>query len=121
MFQLREPHLQAFQKVAYSNFEERAIAHFRKCFPSKTRELSDDDLRNRLHAAQTRAHRYGLASEKQIIQFVDTGFLSGENFDSDPQLSWPGEVLNDPAKSADERAARLYQRAIKESKQGARP
>ena len=116
MFQLRDEHMQALGQVAGENFEQRAIAHFRKFFPSKTRDVSDDDLRARLHAASDRAKLYGLTTEQEVMRFADTGFACGEHFDRDPALPWAREILQNPAAPAAERASRLFQRAIQESK-----
>lgn len=77
MFQLRDDHVNAFRQTAASGFEDRAVGHLRKELPV------------------------------QIIRFVDTSYLIGEFFDSDPEQSWTRDVLQARDLSPDERSALL--------------
>lgn len=111
MFQLRDEHIRAFQSVAVDNFEERAVRHLRKHLPDRTSQLTDDDLRRRVHRGMDRAKTYGFATEREIMCFVDTSFLLGEYFDT--ETSWTWKILGDASSSPDERAHRLLGKAEK--------
>jgi hypothetical protein len=107
MFELREGHLDGFRRVAAANFEDRGLAHVRTYLGPQSAPFSDDEIRERIRASIARGAQYGLASERQIIRFVDTTYLLGENFDTDPAQSWTLEILRDGELSADERSALL--------------
>jgi len=107
VFQLRDDHLNAFRQTAATGFEDRAVGHLRQELPTQTAPFSDGDLRQRVRSCVVRCRAYALTSERQIIRFVDTSYLIGEFFDSDPQQSWTRDVLQARDLSPDERSALL--------------
>lgn len=111
MFQLRDEHLQAFGQVAAKTFEDRAVAHTRKQFPKQTSALTDDELRERIRRDIASANQAGFTSERQIMKFVDSSLLLGEDFPQDPANEWARRILADKT-PADDRAAQLLDRAV---------
>jgi hypothetical protein len=112
VLQLREDHMQAFESVALDNFEERAVRHLRTRLPQDAARYSDDELRARVRRSVKRSKSYGLTSEQQIMGFVDTGLLIGENFDTDPDHPWAPYILNHREVAPEERASAVLHIAI---------
>jgi hypothetical protein len=111
MFQLRDEHHQAFASATMAAFDRRAVAHVRANFPEQSSTLSDQEIRIRVRDGMRRAKVYGLESERQIMCFVDTGFLIGPDFDSRPDTAWTRIILQYPDFSADQRAQTLLEGA----------
>ena len=97
----------AFQKQAMEDFETRAVRHLRRNLPKPTAKWSDDDLRRRVRECIPRAKEYDLVSEQQVICFVDTSYLLGENFDKDSKYDWSPELLKSTELSPRDKAHRL--------------
>ncbi len=95
MLPLRDEHLNAFSQTALGAFEVRALAHLRKCLPDETQHHSDAELRARVRACLPRAKRHGLTTQRQLMAFVDTSYLSQEDFDVSPNCPWAAAVLDD--------------------------
>jgi hypothetical protein len=111
MFQLRDEHMRGFEGAAGSAFEERAVRHIRKHLPRETATMTDSDLRERVRRGSDRAKTYGFETEREIMCFVDTGFLLGERFDS--EVSWTQAFLRETCVSSNQRAHRLLSEAEK--------
>ena len=111
MFELSGDHMTAFRGVAQDHFEQRAVLHLRQQFGAETFALTDGELRERVRTGRERARGWGLLTEVQIMDFVDTGFLIGEDFDSDPGESWTRDLLGDKELPADQRSAVLVSSA----------
>jgi hypothetical protein len=99
--------MQAFQKVAQDNFEGRAVQHLRTTQSAATAPYSDDQLRQRVHGCVSRAGKYGLTTERQVMSFVDATYLAGEHFDTAPECAWAPTVLNSQGTAGDARATLL--------------
>lgn len=113
MFKMRDAHLQAFSDLALEGFLERATAHVRRLFPNECASARDLDLRKWFRRCIDRAGTYGLASEYEVMCYVDTTFLLGANFDTDPNHLWALELLMDQEKAPRERAEQLIEEARK--------
>jgi len=106
------PHqIESFRPGLRKIFEDRALAHARRCFPAHAGQHPDEALKEQLRQAVARAQPYHLITEQQIICFFGTMLLLGPNFDSDPRHRWAARVLNNSSYSADYRSHYLLSRA----------
>jgi hypothetical protein len=101
MFQIRDAHLDAFAEAAYEAFEDGVLRRLRDVFAEKVCDFTDEDIRNRIRACVPRARSYGLTTQYQVMCFVDTTYLLGEDFDFDPRYSWSRELLASPLPAAE--------------------
>lgn len=104
MLTIRKTQQDVFRRQARAAFEARAIAHLRRDLAEQTAGLGDDEVTRRVREAIARAERYGLATQRQIVCFVDASFLLGEGFDTDPGHGWAREVLHSPHLAASDKA-----------------
>jgi hypothetical protein len=113
--QIRPEQYEAFRQVKLKDFEGRAVAHLRRHLAQETAPFSDDDLCRRVRECIPRAELYRLTSERQVISFVNTTYLIGEEFDADRKHSDVLDVLKDAELDADQRAGTMldiaYRRA----------
>lgn len=96
MFQLRDAHREAFEKTAYEAFEDAVVRQLRDLFADRVRAATDDDIRARVRACIPRARAYGLATQYQVMCFIDATYLLGEQFDTDPRYPTLRELLASP-------------------------
>lgn len=118
MFQLREEHMRALERVAEENFVDRGVAHLREYFPDLTAGVAADSLRARIRRGAARARQYDLETEQQIMCFVDSGMMLGEDFDSDPNHDWARQILERRQYTADTRSQALLMGANRFREQG---
>ena len=88
MFKIRQEQAAVFRREALQRFEDNAVRHLRTHLPGPTGGYTDGELRRRVRDGVPRSTVYGLASEQQVMCFVDTTFLLGERFDTDPAHDW---------------------------------
>jgi hypothetical protein len=108
---IRSEQMRAFDAGAWNSFETRAIRHLRANLPSQTERETETSLRQRIRTGTQRARIYGLASERQIMCFIDSSFLLGEQFDTDPNYYWTRHILEARDVDPNRRAAVLLDRA----------
>jgi hypothetical protein len=112
MFRIRAEQLDALEAAQIRRFEDLAIEHLRIYFHELTQPFSDDQLRLRVRECTIRSERYGLTSEQEIMYFLDTTFLLGNDFDLDPAISWAKDLLDDDELDPTDKAETLLEWAI---------
>jgi hypothetical protein len=118
MFQLSENHLDAFRGIARGVFETRGVAHLSRRLPKQTAPYDDEQLRERIRSCIPRANRYNLTTQREVMAFVDTTYLSHEHFDTDPSCHWAQAVLGDREVAPDLKANLLVSFAYRSSVRG---
>jgi len=113
MLKIRSGQMEAFERAAVKQFEDRTIEHLRKYFPKHCEIYGEANLRQIIQLALERAKSFGVISERGVRMYIDLMFLLGGGFDQDPQLPWAAEILKDES-IADESARidRLYEKAM---------
>src|SRR5262249_46867000 len=106
-FTIRREQTEAYRRCMLEDFENRAVQHLRQYLSELMVPFSDEALRQRVRTCVPRARAHGLATERQIMGFVNPSYLLGEWFDRDPALSWTRDVLNSTRLNADDRAELL--------------
>ncbi len=87
--------LQALADQSRHDFISRSAEFLRSTWPSQTNSFSDHRLRDLIHASIVRAEEYGIEIEADVIRFVETSLLLGEDFDTSAQFPWAAEFLQD--------------------------
>src|SRR5262245_25863398 len=108
MLRIRQEQLAALERAPRRELEAALAWHARTYF-ARARELDDAALRRLVAEALERATAVGMRSERSMYRFVNLVMEYGAEFDSDPELGWMKEYLDDPdVPDADERLARLH-------------
>jgi hypothetical protein len=88
--------------------QEALCRHARAHFAA-ARDVDDGTLRDVVAEAIERATAAGMRSEQSLYCFINLVVEYGADFDSDPELAWMREYLDDPdVPDPDERLARLH-------------
>jgi hypothetical protein len=106
---IREQHMQAYKTSADISFEDEMVQHLVQFAPGNARVIGESGIRTVVQLGLKRARGYGFTYRGPLRFYLESMISFGSYFDTDPQLPWAAEILNDRS-SADEmqRAGRLY-------------
>ncbi len=112
MLKIRSKQVKVFEQAAIRNFEDRMIEHLKKFTPKHFKILTEDDVRGIVRDGWERAKGHRFTSERSVRFYVELMLMLGSSFDTDPQMPWAAEILNDETLSDEvERIDRLYDKA----------
>ena len=109
---VRDAQMEAFRAAGIARTETRLLAHTRRFFDERHRELGDDGMQRVVRHAMTRARRHGLRDVASSCIYLDVMLLLGSGFDDDPQLGWAQAILRDEALDGWRRARHLMDHAL---------
>jgi len=116
MFTLRQNQIEALDQLSRESFVERMLVHLNRFFPEHCRALGDASMREAIDHGIERAETYGIVNERDVCLYIDLMFGFGRDFDTDPELPWAAEVLNDEQIAAPkQRINRLHEVALEEA------
>ncbi len=106
--------LKAFQQVSYNakGFLEYMLEHLKKHFPVQSKLLKDEGLTKFIETGIANANSWGFDSRFQCCLFIDEMVMLGSGFDSDIQIPWCRQILEDTAMRKDETIELLFQRTM---------
>lgn len=109
---IRSEQVQVFEQAAVRNFEDRMIEHLREFVPRHFKMLEEADFRKIIQYGWERAKSHRLTSERSVRIYIQLVLMLGSSFDSDPQMPWAAEILNDESiQDETERIDRLHDKA----------
>lgn len=113
MLTLRPEQVAKFDEVAQKRFEDWMVLHIRECFPDDSKEHSEANIRQLIRYGIKRGASYVIESGPDLCKYIDIMVMYGRDFDLDPELEWPQEILSD-RELADptDKVASLYAAAI---------
>jgi len=114
MLKLRKEHLDAFEAQAISQFTMRVMAHVKEVWPAECGGLGEATVADLVRGGIQRAAVLGLASEHDVVRFVDLSFILGKDFETSPLAGWTRPVLSDRTLAPGAKLDRLYQRMEEE-------
>lgn len=111
---IRNEQKEALAQQVEQSFEDRVVAHLQKCFPDACRALGPAEVRESVRRGITRAAGYGVKVEYDVVRFIDLMYTLCQDFDTNRQTPWAGEILNEPDLSPRARMDKLYERTLAE-------
>lgn len=112
MLKIRNKQMEAFERADAPHFEPRTIRHLKEAFPKHCEFLGEDGIRTVVRYGVQQASAYGLTNQSGVGLFIDLMLLLGRGFDTDSQLPWATEILNDESRAdQNERADNLFEKA----------
>jgi hypothetical protein len=114
MLRLRKEHLAAFEAHVVNLFVSRVIAHVKAVWPAECSELAEPGVAEIVRAAIQRGSTMGLATEHDLVRYVDLSFLLAKDFESNPLAAWTRPILADRMLPPRGKLDRLYQRMDEE-------
>jgi hypothetical protein len=95
MLKIRKEQMAVFEQEAAQKFEDHMVQHLREFAPSHFKILEEAEIRKIIQYGINRAQSNNLRSERSIKVYIETMFMLGSGFASDPQYPWAAEILND--------------------------
>ncbi len=108
MIKIRSAQMKVLEGEALKRFENEMVLYSKEFTPRLCEVLGDDQLREAIRQAMSRADSYGFTNRGPLRLYIEIMFLCGSNFDTDPQYPEVAEILN----SSDDqmqRAEKIYQ------------
>ena len=98
--------MEALQRHMLTQFEAEMVAHLSSTFPTQTKSMNVEAVRDLIREGMARAGRYGLESEHDIRRYLEYMMMYGADFDMAPESPW-ATILGDEALSASQKLDRL--------------
>lgn len=92
-------------------FEDEMLAHSRDFAPAMCARVGERGLRRHLRTTFARCASWGFTFRGPMRTVVELTFLFGTGFDSDPQVSWAGQILGSDGEQM-ARAQQLYEHTL---------
>lgn len=113
MLKISKEQMEAFQQAALKDYEDQMVEHLKKFTPKHSEVIGEPGLRRVIQLGMDRAKNYGLTNRGPVRFYIEMMFMLGSDFDTDPQLPWAGEILDDTTISDQTvRADLLYDKAM---------
>jgi hypothetical protein len=108
----------ALQAAMAKKFEHRVYEAVAEKFPNKISELGRERALQTIRTGIRNAQSHAITGEEDVIAYVLLMFEFGPDFETSPELSWTGRLLQDPDIPADARMELLMARLDAERASG---
>jgi hypothetical protein len=88
--------MRLFEQLAFERYQQSLITHIREHFPGQAEYLGEQGVLRVIQHGCELAQARGFETERDLCLYTDLTIMLGAGFDSDPQLEWAREVLDDP-------------------------
>jgi hypothetical protein len=116
LFNIRQEQIDALKWQAQKELRGRYIARLRKMSPSKTGNMSDQELHEFCDSGVSKASHYSLTTEANVYILVAAMLLLGSDFDTKPENAWAPDILGDAMMDQDIKAKLIHLRVLMETK-----
>ena len=114
MLKIRKKQNNVLAKAAVKRFEDRVLVHLKKFWPDECKELTEKGVRESIRTGIENAKKYGIETEYDVARYIDLMYTLSSDFDSNTEISWPSEILNDTDMNARKKMDTLYERTEQE-------
>ena len=108
MLLIRDAQMDRLSEVAEERFVERVRVFLRSSWPDACAALGDDGVRASVRRGMTQAARFGIATERDIVRYVNVMYLLGPDFCEEPDRDWARRILDAPGRSGAAKLDELY-------------
>jgi len=108
MLTIRNSQMRVITAPKIEAFVERVRHHLAKCFPDAYRAIGGGAMAAHIRHGIERATRYGFASQREIVLYINLMFVFGSDFDKDPDFPWAADILDDNTLPQSQRMEKLY-------------
>ncbi len=95
MLRIRKAQERALSAAQVKNFDDRMVAHVRKCWPQHYEKLGEENTRLLIAYERERAATYGIVTERGVCKYTDLAMVYGPDFDQDTRHPWARQILED--------------------------
>jgi hypothetical protein len=112
MLIIRKQMMEAFEQQTMANFENRAVAYLHENHRNILTGIPEKDIRQSIREGIRRASAYGIATELDVLQFIDLMYLMSSDFDTNPRTSWVRQIFKNSRIPTSEKIGMIHERAI---------
>jgi hypothetical protein len=113
MLVIRNRQMEVMQQYAQECFERELAEHVKEFAPRHSASAGNEAVEALVKLGIERSKNYGFTNRGPVRFFIELMCIYGSDFDTDPQLSWAAEVLNDEfIPEQTERADTLHDRMM---------
>jgi hypothetical protein len=112
MLRIRHGQIAALAAARLSEFQGKALAHVRACFPGACAALTEDDLKAHVARGIARGQHHGLDDQVDLLCFLNVVFSLGADFED--RYDWAPRILEDHRFAPRTRVELLAQQALAE-------
>lgn len=95
MMIIRPEQILSFSQAARSGFLAETRSQMKSLAPKSCQNISDNVLHSAILQGLEKAESYGFTLIGTIRFYIETSFILGVSFDTDPQFPWAGKILQD--------------------------
>jgi hypothetical protein len=95
MLIIRQEQMDEFFRTSGKNFMDWMFAHVKKFFPEDYQDLGNTEVREMIGYGIQKAETYDITTERDVCKYIDLMFALGQDFDTNPDLPWVQEILQD--------------------------
>jgi hypothetical protein len=110
MLKIRRDQLEEFERRERRRFEGAMLLHLKAFAQPHCEAIGDDGILQIIRLGLEKSNRYGFTLHGPVRLYIESMFMFGCHFDTDPQYPWASDYLNDPAPDQMFRAEGLYQK-----------
>lgn len=122
MLTIRREQMKLFELVAVRNFENVMMSHATDSWPQHCKSIGQKNLRQVISKGIKQAGSYGLTKKGPVRLYIELMFTFGSDFDTDVQIPWAADSLNDQSvEDQIEKTVLLQQNTLNYIEQAAGP
>jgi hypothetical protein len=111
LLKIRDSQMRALCHDGEDRFIERAAHHLARFFPHLFESFNRELLIARVRRGVEQAAIYGIASERDLLRWLNVAAALGEDFAKNPKYQWARRILESPLLPSD-KAERLSRTAL---------
>lgn len=96
MLMIRNEQIKILETASALNFEGDLVQHIAEFTPLHYQVIGEDGTREVVRLGIKQAKKYDFTNRGPIQFYIESMFMFGSYFDTDPQYPWADETLNDP-------------------------
>ncbi len=97
MLTIRQDQVETFRQYHLQKFEDEMVEHLKGFAPRHWKAIGEQTGREVIQLGIQQGEKYGFTNRGPVRFYIELMFMFGSYFDTDPQLPWVAEVLNDPS------------------------
>lgn len=95
MLKIRNEQMDIFRKAALHAYEKDMVTHLYEFSPRHCDVIGEENVQKVIQLGIDRAKTYDFTMRGPLSFYIELMFMFGGFFDTDPQVPWAGEILND--------------------------
>jgi hypothetical protein len=112
MLRISTTQKRTLDQASIQQFHEASLRRMHEIFPGHARYLGPRATRHLVEQGHRLAEKSGFNTERDIRLYTDLMIMLGAGFETDPQLPWAREVLDDSSYAGVSRMEALWDRAM---------